>query len=67
VAALTADQRKEALEMLAELAGFPIVEEARLDAAARNRTAVAPRRDQRPGVIEPPLRLVAIVLQSLVE
>src|SRR5690348_10220240 len=65
--AITPDHRKEALEMLSELAGFPIVEEARFYAAARDRTAFPSGRNQRPGAIEPPLALVAIVEQPLVQ
>ena len=53
--------------MLAELSRLPIVEEARIEAAAGNRAALAPPGDQRPGAVELPHRLVAVVEQALVE
>ena len=67
VAAVAIDQAEEILQVLAEEAGFPIVEEARFEAAARDLPASAALRRQVPGAIELPLVLVAVVEQALVE
>src|SRR5205807_3170223 len=58
---------EEILEVLAEESGFPIVEKARLQAAARYLPAGAPLRRQVPRPIEVAQILIAIVEQPLVQ
>ena len=66
-AAVAVDQAEEALEVLAQEASLPIVEEARLEAAAGDLPAHAALWRQVPGAIEVAQILIAVVEQPLME
>src|SRR5262249_52071101 len=67
VATLPSDHLQEFLDMAAQVARLPIVEESRIETAARNVSAVAPLSHQRPRPTELAHCFVAIHEMTLVE